>query len=102
MDVEQSQYWVDNMTSAVLFEPAVSKVVGESGPFDMAIEFGPHPALKGPALDTIQQSTSHKIPYVGLLARNKSDVDELASALGYLWLHLGASSVDFNGFEKLK
>ncbi|EKV18449.1 Equisetin synthetase, putative [Penicillium digitatum Pd1] len=100
-DVEQSQYWVDNMTSAVLFEPAVSKVVGESGPFDMAIEFGPHPALKGPALDTIQQSTSHKIPYVGLLARNKSDVDELASALGYLWLHLGASSVDFNGFEKL-
>ncbi|KAJ5204641.1 Equisetin synthetase [Penicillium cinerascens] len=100
-DVQQSQYWVDNMTSAVLFEPAVSKAVAESGLFDMAVEFGPHPALKGPALDTIQQSTGQQIPYVGLLARNKSDLDELASALGYLWSHLGASSVDFDGFEKL-
>lgn len=100
-DVRQSQYWVDNMTNAVLFEPAVSKAVAESGPFDMAIEFGPHPALKGPALDTIQQSTDQQVPYVGLLARNKSDVGELASALGYLWSHLGGSSIDFDGFEKL-
>ncbi|RAK95573.1 BcPKS5, polyketide synthase [Aspergillus ibericus CBS 121593] len=100
-DVQDPQYWIDNMTSAVLFEPAVSQVVSHAGPFDIAIEFGPHPALKGPALDTIEQTGGHPIPYTGLLARNKDDVVELASALGFLWTHLGAFSVHFDGFETL-
>jgi hybrid polyketide synthase/nonribosomal peptide synthetase ACE1 len=100
-DAKDPQYWVDNMAGCVLFEPAVSQAVAEAGPFDIAIEFGPHPALKGPALDTIEQETGRKIPYTGLLGRNKNDVEELASALGFLWTQLGASSVNFDGFEKL-
>ncbi|KAF7548816.1 hypothetical protein G7Z17_g6812 [Cylindrodendrum hubeiense] len=100
-DIEKSQYWADNMANTVLFELAISQAVTEAGPLDLAIEFGPHPALKGPALDTIKQAAGHWIPYTGLLARNQDDVDELASALGYLWTHLGALSVDFDGFEKL-
>ena len=100
-DIRDPQYWVDNMTSAVLFAPAIAQAVAEAGPFGIAIECGPHPALKGPALDTIKQATGHRIPYTGLLARNKNDIDELASAFGFLWTHLGASSVNFDGFEKL-
>ena len=99
-DILDPQYWVDNMTSAVLFAPAITQATVEAGPFDIAIECGPHPALKGPALDTMKQVAGHKIPYTGLLARNKNDVDELASALGFIWTHLGALSVDFYGFEK--
>ncbi|OAA66673.1 BcPKS5, polyketide synthase [Niveomyces insectorum RCEF 264] len=100
-DVRNPQYWADNMTSTVLFESAVSHAVADVGPFDMAIEFGPHPALKGPALDTVEQTAGHPIPYTGLLARGKDDVNELATALGYVWTHLGASSVDFRAFEAL-
>ncbi|KAF4502344.1 Nonribosomal peptide synthetase 14 [Fusarium agapanthi] len=100
-DVKTPQYWVDNMANAVLFEPAISQAVSEAGPLDLAIEFGPHPALKGPALDTVEHASGHRIPYTGLLARKKDDVEALASALGYLWTNLGASSVNFDKFETL-
>ncbi|RKK07595.1 Polyketide synthase-nonribosomal peptide synthetase [Fusarium oxysporum f. sp. cepae] len=100
-DVQTPQYWADNMANAVLFEPAISQAVVEAGPLDLAIEFGPHPALKGPALDTIEHAAGHRIPYMGLLARKKDDVEALASALGFLWTNLGASSVNFDEFETL-
>ncbi|KAL6903335.1 BcPKS5, polyketide synthase [Trichoderma evansii] len=100
-DVQSSQYWVDNMANAVLFEPAISQAVTEAGPMDLAIEYGPHPALKGPALDTIEHATGHRIPYAGLLARKKDDVEALASAVGSIWTHLGALSVNFDEFETL-
>ncbi|KAL2198349.1 BcPKS5, polyketide synthase [Corynascus similis CBS 632.67] len=93
------QYWVDNMTSAVLFSPAVNHAIAEGGPFDLGVEVGPHPALKGPCLDTIEEAAGHRIPYTGLLGRNKSDVLELSSALGFVWTQLGAGSVDFGQFE---
>lgn len=100
-DIQNPQYWIDNTTSTVLFEPAVSQAATKAGPFDVAIELGPHPALKGPTLQTIEQATGNQMPYTGLLARNKNDVEELASALGFLWTELGASSVNFDSFEKL-
>lgn len=99
-DVEDPQYWVDNMTSAVLFAPAINAAVAKVGNFDMAIEFGPHPALKGPALDTIEEAMGNKIPYTGLLARGKDDGVELANAVGMIWTTLGASSVKFDAFSK--
>jgi hybrid polyketide synthase/nonribosomal peptide synthetase ACE1 len=81
-DMQTPQYWADNMTNPVLFAPAILRAVDEAGPFNMAIELGPHPALKGPALETIEAGTGNKMPYTGLLRRAKDDVDELASALG--------------------
>ncbi len=59
-----SQYWVDNMTQAVLFAPAVAASTS-SGPFDLALEVGPNPSLKSPALDTIEQVLGRRIPYTG-------------------------------------
>ncbi|KGO74905.1 Acyl transferase/acyl hydrolase/lysophospholipase [Penicillium italicum] len=98
--VSQSQYWVDNMTNPVLFAPAISSAVTEAGPFDLVIEFGPHPALKGPALDTVEEACGKKIPYTGLLARGKDDKSELSLALGFMWMNLGPSSVNFDAFER--
>jgi hybrid polyketide synthase/nonribosomal peptide synthetase ACE1 len=100
-ELVESQYWVDNMTGAVLFAPAVANAVAEAGPFDLGVEFGPHPALKGPCLDTVEELVGHKIPYTGLLARQKNDLDELSAAIGFVWAQLGAGSVNFGGFEKL-
>lgn len=99
-DDVKPQYWVDNMVNAVLFAPAIETAIAQAGPFDMGIEFGPHPALKGPCLDTVEEVSGKKIPYTGLLGRGKNDVEELALGLGSLWTELGAGSVNFDGFEK--
>ncbi|KAN0111044.1 Bcpks5 [Hyaloscypha variabilis] len=98
-DLSTHGYWVENMVSTVLFEPAVETAVSHAGHFDMGIEVGPHPALKGPCLDTLKAATGKAIPYTGLLARGKDDRVELALALGSIWRQLGACSVDFDTFE---
>jgi hybrid polyketide synthase/nonribosomal peptide synthetase ACE1 len=94
------QYWVDNMIQAVLFDPAVTAAAEEAGPFDLALEIGPHPALKGPALETLEEVAGSRVPYSGVLSRGKNDIVEFSSALGFTWMHLGAGSVDFETFEK--
>ena len=43
-----------NMTQTVLFSQAIESSLWHGGPFDMAVEMGPHPALKGPAEQTIK------------------------------------------------
>jgi hybrid polyketide synthase/nonribosomal peptide synthetase ACE1 len=92
-------YWSNNMVNPVLFSQAVTYAVGAAGPFDMALEVGPHPALKGPAMQTIQEVSGQSLPYTGTLNRGKNDREAFASALGALWVSLGESVVDFTGFE---
>lgn len=52
MDVTAA-YWKDNLVSPVMFSQAVKAALDEYGSFDMVLEVGPHPALKGPCLSTI-------------------------------------------------
>ncbi|PVH76451.1 hypothetical protein DL98DRAFT_496800 [Cadophora sp. DSE1049] len=88
-------YWMDNMLNAVLFSQAIEASL-ESSSYDIAIEVGPHPALKGPALQTIQEITGAKksMPYLGLLGRGKTGIDTFADSLGSLWMHRGSKSFD--------
>lgn len=95
-----AQYWIDNMTSPVLFSPAVASAWAGSGPFDIVIEAGPHPVLKTPCLDTIEDIIGDRPPYSGLLSRGKDDIQAFSNALGFIWTHLGPGSADFDGFEK--
>ncbi|OQE05273.1 hypothetical protein PENVUL_c026G08771 [Penicillium vulpinum] len=92
-------YWSNNMVKPVLFSQAVTYAVAATGPFDMVLEIGPHPALKGPAMQTIQEVSGQTLPYTGTLNRGKNDSEALSSALGALWVALGESVVDFAGFE---
>jgi hybrid polyketide synthase/nonribosomal peptide synthetase ACE1 len=94
------QYWVDNMTSPVLFSSAVAHAWASSGPFDLILEVGPHPVLKTPCLDTLEDITGGRPLYSGLLGRGKNDIREVSSALGFIWTHLGAGSVDFDRFAR--
>jgi hybrid polyketide synthase/nonribosomal peptide synthetase ACE1 len=100
-DEVNSQYWVANMVKPVLFASAVATALSATGNFNLALEIGPHPALKGPCLDTLAEALSDLIPYTGVLSRSKDDVLELSAALGFVWSNLGAGSISFKCFEEL-
>nr|XP_036580489.1 beta-ketoacyl synthase domain-containing protein [Colletotrichum truncatum]KAF6788401.1 beta-ketoacyl synthase domain-containing protein [Colletotrichum truncatum] len=90
-------YWVENMVSPVLFRQAIEKAASSSI-FDGAIEVGPHPALKGPASETLQ-AVNVEVPYTGLLQRNKDINQSISTAIGYLWTQLDNIAIDFDGYE---
>ncbi|KAI2758968.1 hypothetical protein DTO006G1_6365 [Penicillium roqueforti] len=99
-EILTESYWVDNMCNTVLFSGAVAQAVLEAGPFDMTIEIGPHPALKGPVTSTLEEFGC-EAPYTGLLSRAKNDVHELSANLGFIWMHLGSGSIQFDTVDKL-
>lgn len=96
----KAAYWVDNMTNTVLFSHAVKHAMEVFESFDVGLEVGPHPALKGPATQTMQEKSGKDISYFGTLARGKNDTEALAAALGSLWTHLGPSGVNWKQFRK--
>lgn len=102
MDMLKGEYWVDNLTSPVLFMQALKKACEAHGSaYDLAVEIGPHPALQGPALQTIKEATGQAIPYTGLLKRGAADLTSLADGLGQAWVHLGrGSSLNLQQFDQ--
>ena len=94
-------YWNTNMLNPVLFSQAIDSAVESKGPFDIALEIGPHPALQGPVLQVIQQASGKSIPYCGILGRGKNDIEAVSEALGFVWGHFGGKVVDFNGYDSL-
>ena len=81
----EGQYWVDNMTQAVLFSQALARALNEDQVFDLALEVGPYPALKGPSSETIKMLTGLSLPYSGVLKRGQNAAESLADAMGLLW-----------------
>lgn len=97
-----NQYWADNMCNTVLFAGAIAEAVKQNGAFDMAIEVGPSPALKGPATTTMDGFRAEgSTPYTGLLSRGQSDIEQLSSALGFIWTRLGSEKVRFSAVQAL-
>lgn len=80
----KGQYWVDNMVQTVLFSQAVHRAVTEEHCHDMVLEVGPHPALKGPASETIKTVTGVDLPYSGVLKRGAHDMNTFSDALGFI------------------
>ncbi|KAM0360408.1 hypothetical protein ACHAP4_002485 [Fusarium culmorum] len=94
------EYWVENMINPVLFSVASELVAGAALPCHIALEVGPHPALKGPFNQTYKRATESQLPYQATLSRNVHDVAALSDTLGFIWSHLGKSSVDFNSYTQ--
>ncbi|KFA47547.1 hypothetical protein S40293_02162 [Stachybotrys chartarum IBT 40293] len=94
-------YWADNMSNAVLFSSAVAAAVEEEH-FDLALEIGPHPALRGPAIETIRDILGSPMPYHGVLERGKDAIMAFSDVLGFIWRSLDVRTplVDFAGFHK--
>jgi acyl transferase domain-containing protein len=91
-------YWRDNMVQPVLFQEAVQRAVQECGPFDCAIEIGPHPALKGPVSETVEAMANAEIPYSSPLSRGKDDRQALSEFLGFLWTRNGPEHLDMAAY----
>lgn len=96
----QGEYWKNNMVQPVVFTQAIESAWKSWGPFDMAIELGPHPALRAPTLQNIQElsNTAQKLPYTALHTRGEDAVETFAIALGQIWTHLG--SVDLASCDR--
>ena len=82
------------MASTILASQAVTAAVGNGGPFHLALEVGPNPALKGPASQTTAE-LGVEIPYSGGLRRGEGGFLVFSPCLGTVWANLGASAVDF-------
>jgi hybrid polyketide synthase/nonribosomal peptide synthetase ACE1 len=93
-------YWADNMVNPVRFSQAVEYAGGAYGPFDVVIEIGPHPALKGPTTDTLLAISGQEVAYIPTLTRGKDDTEAFANTLGSLWELLGDDAVDFGAFDR--
>ena len=96
----KDQYWVDNMVQPVLFSQAVECALWNGGPFDMVVELGPHPALKGPAVQTIKSATGISPPYAGVMRRGDDAIEAFSGAVGYVWSHFGPGLVNLEGYRK--
>ncbi|KAJ9296558.1 hypothetical protein DTO271G3_5256 [Paecilomyces variotii] len=96
----KGSYWVQNMVQTVLFSQAVRSSIWHGGPFDLAIEVGPHPALKGPTEQTLEFAFGTAPSYTGVLKRGGSDVEALFDAIGFIWAHLGPQFVSFEGLRR--
>lgn len=101
LDALADEYWVANMCQPVLFSEAVECSLWRAGPFDLAVEVGAHPALKGPATQTITAvlGANANLPYTATLQRGLNDVAAFSASLGSLWTTLGRW-IDFNGWRK--
>ncbi|KAF2274182.1 ketoacyl-synt-domain-containing protein [Westerdykella ornata] len=88
-DALSNQYWVDNMCNTVEFAGALNAAILHNGAFDVAIEVGPHAALQGPALATLDA------------LRAESSTPYTSSALGYIWAQLGSESIRFFAVQAL-
>lgn len=95
----QDVNWRDNMRDPVLFAEAVRIAITSDEHINLAIEVGPHPALKGPATQNISDVRTATLPYCGTLGREKNDIEVFSQTLGFVWSCL-PHLVDFQSFEK--
>ncbi|KAL1857502.1 Type I Iterative PKS [Diaporthe australafricana] len=95
------EYWAENMTRPVLFAQALKTALDSTRGtgFSLTLEIGPHPALQGPAFQTIQEVLGRTIPYHSTLVRGVSSVKALSSTLGFLWQHLQRDHTEVPNLE---
>lgn len=93
-----AEYWVENMTSPVLFSDGVESMYkGRSGP-DVLIEIGPHNTLESPIRD-ILKSNAKKVHYLSTLSRGQ---DATVTALSFAsTLSLLGCDLDFGVINHL-
>jgi acyl transferase domain-containing protein len=92
------EYWAVNMISPVLFHQALTEAL-KSDDYDLAIEVGPHPTLKGPVSQTMQEVLGKTLPYYGVLSRGSDAIPSFSSALGSIWSHLGDKYVNLHAYD---
>ncbi|KAI1669902.1 Acyl transferase domain containing protein [Pyrenophora tritici-repentis] len=93
-------YWRDNMANSVLFADAVKNAISGDPDINVVLEIGPHPALKGPASQTIGDVRTEAPPYFGVLSRGRDDIVAFSETLGSIWTKFESQFVDLASFDK--
>lgn len=96
---DNMSYWHRNTVGCVFFSQALLYAL-QQHKFDLAVEIGAHPALKGPALQVVESTFGRTMPYTGILSRGIDDVQACSDGLGYMWANLSINTVDFAGYHK--
>jgi acyl transferase domain-containing protein len=94
-----STYWVENLTSPVLYDRALSAALLDNETPDMILEVGAHPALEGPSSDVIHHTIKQNVPYHGCLNRDMDAISAMSSCLGSMWAHMDSKFMDLNKYE---
>lgn len=94
------RYWADNMRNPVVFQQAVETALNKFGPFDCAIEVGPHPTLRSPVNEILKNVLGTLVPYASVLERSKEDRIAVAELFGSMWTNFGPSTVDISSYIK--
>ncbi|KAG5745013.1 hypothetical protein H9Q70_012287 [Fusarium xylarioides] len=92
-------YWAENMTNPVLFSAAIRSAISASTEYGAVIEFGAHPTLKGPTLQTIEEVLGNTVPYHGTLARGVDAIQSISASLGFVWTHLGTGAINLDKYN---
>lgn len=80
-----ARYWQKNLESPVLFNGAVTSLLGHFFGQDLVLmEIGPHSALAGP-LTQIMSETPNRARYIASIIRNQNSAENFLSAVGKLF-----------------
>ncbi|KAI9748439.1 MAG: hypothetical protein M1835_001796, partial [Candelina submexicana] len=95
-------YWKQNMVSTVRFGAALTACIRDHPEVSMVIEIGPHSALKGPTMETLQSAGVQSIRYFNSCLRGHNDFESLLESAGGM-IAEGAplQTANINGLEKL-
>ncbi|TWU72717.1 putative nrps-t1pks biosynthetic cluster [Metarhizium rileyi] len=100
----KGKYWAQNLTNPVMFAEALQVLLGggqDGDIYDLAIEIGPHPALRGPVSQTVQECLGgESIPYTSMLSRGEDGVESFSKGLGYIWRMLGEEALDLAAYSR--
>ena len=111
-ELAKGQYWVDNMVSPVRFADAVQVLTQESAKLKVGlgnitdlVEVGPHPALRRPISDTINQKGKRQkqIRYWSALYRSQSPIQTTLELVGQLFCYghsVSVSAVNQNSTDR--
>ncbi|OJJ70102.1 hypothetical protein ASPBRDRAFT_31978 [Aspergillus brasiliensis CBS 101740] len=90
-------YWVQNLTSPVLFANALRKMCGVGNKPNLLVEVGPHSALKGPILDTLKAlgtSVASEVGYAPTVVRKADPSKTIIDAAGAVYVRGGTLNIN--------
>ena len=93
-------YWKQNMISTVNFQAALGECIRGHPNAATIIEIGPHSALKGPVLESLQVLGKSGITYLPTCMRGQQDFETLLSSAGVMigiGLPLHVSNINARG-----
>ncbi|KAF4124439.1 Acyl transferase domain in polyketide synthase (PKS) enzyme [Geosmithia morbida] len=96
------KYWVENLTSPVLFSTAMRQLYEETEP-NIIVEIGPHSALEGPIkqiLKDVGPEAASDVTYMASLVRGQDGTSSLLKLAGNLWSQ--GQAIDFSEINQSK